>query len=71
MVAVTLAEALTRLADLINESTKRTVIIINGERAVRLTPIRIRKHGLRHFGSAAGRVHMSHDFDEPLADFAG
>lgn len=26
--------------------------------------------GERHFGSAAGRVHMSKDFDEPLADFA-
>ena len=67
---MTIAEALTRLADLINEAAKRTVVIISGERAVRLTPVRVPKHRARHFGSAAGRVHMTADFDGPLADFA-
>jgi antitoxin (DNA-binding transcriptional repressor) of toxin-antitoxin stability system len=70
MAAVTIAEALTRLADLINQAAKRTVVIVSGDRAVRLTPVRVPKHVARRFGSAAGRVHMAANFDEPLADFA-
>jgi antitoxin (DNA-binding transcriptional repressor) of toxin-antitoxin stability system len=68
--AVTVAEALTRLADLIHEAAKRTVVIVSGERAVRLTPVRPLKPRPRHFGSAAGRVHLRNDFNEPLKDFA-
>jgi antitoxin (DNA-binding transcriptional repressor) of toxin-antitoxin stability system len=70
MAAVTVAEALTRLADLINEARKRTVVIVAGDRAVRLLPVPPPRNGERRFGSAAGRVHMAPDFDEPLADFA-
>jgi antitoxin (DNA-binding transcriptional repressor) of toxin-antitoxin stability system len=68
--AVTVAEALTRLAELIGEAARRTVVIVAGDRAVRLTPVRAPQHRARHFGSAAGRVHIGKDFDEPLADFA-
>jgi antitoxin (DNA-binding transcriptional repressor) of toxin-antitoxin stability system len=69
MAAVTVAEALTRLADLISEAARRTVVIVAGDRAVRLTPVRPPQHHSRRFGSAAGRVHMAKDFDEPLTDF--
>lgn len=68
--AVTVAEALTRLADLISEAAKHTVVIVSVDRAVRLTPVRPPQRRARRFGSAAGRVHMGNDFDEPLADFA-
>jgi len=70
MASVTLREALTRLADLIDEATKRTVVIVSGDRAVKLTPVRSPQHRARHFGSAVGRVHLARDFDEPLTDFA-
>lgn len=67
---MTVAEALTRLVELINEAAKRTVVIVAGDRAVRLIPVRPPRHSARSFGSAVGRVHMAPDFDEPLADFA-
>ena len=70
MATVTVHEALTRLADLIDEATKRTVVIVSGDRAVKLTPVRAPQERARHFGSAAGRVHLTQDFDEPLTDFA-
>jgi antitoxin (DNA-binding transcriptional repressor) of toxin-antitoxin stability system len=70
MAAVTVAEALTRLAELISEAAKRTVVIVAGDRAVRLIPVRPPQHRARHFGSAAGRVHLAKDFDDPLTDLA-
>jgi antitoxin (DNA-binding transcriptional repressor) of toxin-antitoxin stability system len=70
MAAVTVAEALTRLAELIGEAAKRTVVIVAGDRAVQLIPVRPPQHRARHFGSASGRVHMAKDFDDPLTDFA-
>lgn len=70
MAAVTITEALGRLSELISEAARRTIVIVAGDHAVRLTPVRIPQHRKRHFGSAAGRVHMAADFDEPLADFA-
>jgi antitoxin (DNA-binding transcriptional repressor) of toxin-antitoxin stability system len=68
--SVSISEALTRLADLITEAAKHTVVIVSGERAVRLTPVRVPRHRARHFGSAAGRVHIGADFDKPLDEFA-
>jgi len=70
MGAVTINEALGRLAELIGEAARRTVVIVAGDRAVRLTPVRVPRHEKRRFGSAAGRVHVAPDFDEPLSDFA-
>jgi hypothetical protein len=62
--------AVTIIAELIHEAAKRTTVIVAGDRAVRLTPVRVPQHRVRHFGSAKGRVHLALDFDEPLADFA-
>ena len=42
--------ALKRLPDLIDEATKRTVVIVSGDRAVKLTPVRAPKQRARHFG---------------------
>ncbi len=70
MTAVTVAEAQARLADLIDEAEKGTVVIVSGNRAVKLTPVKPPEHRARRAGSAAGRVHLAPDFDEPLADFA-
>src|SRR5580704_3708659 len=39
MAAVTVAEALTRLADLISEAADHIVVIVAGDRAVRLVPV--------------------------------
>lgn len=57
------------MPELINEAAHRTVVIVAGDRAVRLTPVRVPRHRQRQFGCAAGRVHMAPDFDEPVADF--
>lgn len=70
MASVSLSEALARLAELIDDASKETVVIVSGERAVRLTPVKVPRHRSRHFGSAVGRVHMADDFDAPLTDFA-
>ncbi len=70
MAPIPLSEALGQLAELITKAAKSTVVIVAGERAVRLTPVRVPRQGRRHFGSAAGRVHMAADFDAPLDDFA-
>jgi hypothetical protein len=42
----------------------------HGDRAVRLTPVRVPQNRGRRYGSAEGRVHMARDFDELLTDFA-
>jgi hypothetical protein len=44
------APALKRLPDLIDEATKRTVVIVSGDRAVKLTPVRAPQQRARHFG---------------------
>jgi antitoxin (DNA-binding transcriptional repressor) of toxin-antitoxin stability system len=69
VVSVTIKEALARLADLIAEAATHTVVIVHGERAVRLTPVRVPKHRARRFGSAAGRVHVGAAFGEALTEF--
>jgi antitoxin (DNA-binding transcriptional repressor) of toxin-antitoxin stability system len=70
MAVVTVAEPLTRLADLISEAAQHTVVIVSGDRAVRRTPVRPPQPRVLRFGGAAGRVQMGKDFDEPVADFA-
>jgi antitoxin (DNA-binding transcriptional repressor) of toxin-antitoxin stability system len=65
--------AATRLAELM-ETAKRgePVVIVKGDQAVRLVPVALpsETHPRRRFGSAAGQIRMSPDFDAPLEDFA-
>ena len=70
MQQVTLDEAKTRLDDLIDAALQGDAvsIIADGERAVLLVPVSIRKQG-GHFGSARGLIEMADDFDAPLEDF--
>ena len=68
--AVPLQEALGRLGELIDAAHKETIIIVKGDRAVRLAPVSTPAKRTRHAGSAAGRIHMADDFDAPLDDFS-
>jgi antitoxin (DNA-binding transcriptional repressor) of toxin-antitoxin stability system len=67
---IKLEEAQQHLADLVDAAVKgETILIIADEHhAVRLVPMNISKPK-RQFGSAAGKITMSEDFDAPLADF--
>jgi antitoxin (DNA-binding transcriptional repressor) of toxin-antitoxin stability system len=70
MQQVTLDEAKTRLADLIDAALEgETVSIAKDERqVVQLVPLAPRRIPGR-FGSGKGKIWMSEDFDEPLEDF--
>ena len=71
MQTVTLEEAKTRLADLVNAAAAgEDVFIVKDEQwSVQLVPRTIERRK-RRFGSAKGMISMAPDFDEPLQDFA-
>jgi antitoxin (DNA-binding transcriptional repressor) of toxin-antitoxin stability system len=73
MLQIPLDIAATRLAELM-ETAKRgePVVIVKGDQAVRLVPVALPSEARRHrrFGSAAGQICISPDFDAPLEDFA-
>jgi antitoxin (DNA-binding transcriptional repressor) of toxin-antitoxin stability system len=67
---VTLEEAKTRLADLIDAALRgeEVAITMDDRQAVRLVPMRSGKRR-RQFGYAKGLIVMSEEFDAPLTDF--
>ena len=72
MHTVTLDEAKKSLVDLVEEASNggEIVILKGSEPAAKL--VAVDTHPVqRRFGSARGKVTMSKDFDEPLADFTG
>jgi len=70
MLKLTSHEAQTRLDELIQAVFDgETVVIETVDHAVQLVPSPPAKLP-RKFGSAAGMIHMSDDFDAPLDDFA-
>jgi antitoxin (DNA-binding transcriptional repressor) of toxin-antitoxin stability system len=69
MYQVNLAEAITRLRDLINAAVSgETVFIKNDHQVVQLVPV-LPSERRPQFGSAKGLIEMADDFDAPLADF--
>jgi antitoxin (DNA-binding transcriptional repressor) of toxin-antitoxin stability system len=67
---MTVGEGQTHLADPIDEATESAVVTVSGDLAAKVTPAQPPGQRVRRSGSAAGRVHVAPDFDEPLADFA-
>jgi antitoxin (DNA-binding transcriptional repressor) of toxin-antitoxin stability system len=69
MQQIAVRDAQSQLPNLIDEAVSgETVYIVgNGERMVQLVPIIAT--GRPKFGSAAGLVSMTEDFDAPLEDF--
>ncbi len=72
MKTVTLHEAKTHLSRLVRDALRGEEIVIARGRqpVVRLVPLP-EAYPQRTFGTAAGRVSISDDFDEPLDDFDG
>ena len=66
---VTVDEAQNQLPNLVDEAVSGETIYIIGhdERVVQLVPVVV--SGRPRFGSAAGLVSMTDDFDSPLEDF--
>ena len=66
---VTINEAQTQLPDLVNAAVGGDIVYITGggTRLVQLVPVGSTNRP--QFGSAAGLVSMSDDFDAPLEDF--
>lgn len=71
MQSVTMEKAAETLPELLNEVAGGHGVVItrDGEPIARLTPVSTRRPH-RQFGSAAGMISMSDDFDEPLEEFA-
>ncbi len=71
MQRVNLDEAIAHLTDLVDAAVQgETVLIVShDQRTVQLVPV-TPANPMRKFGSAAGLVTMSDDFDAPLSDFA-
>lgn len=69
MYQVNLAEAITRLRDLINAAISgEAVFIKNDHQVVQLVPVAPPQR-CPQFGSAKGLITMADDFGAPLADF--
>ncbi|MBE9146939.1 type II toxin-antitoxin system Phd/YefM family antitoxin [Planktothrix mougeotii] len=67
---VNLQEAETKLAELIEEAASGgEVVITRSDGAAFLIVPLVGAGSIPKFGSAKGKVIMSDDFDEPLADF--
>jgi prevent-host-death family protein len=64
-------EAKTHFSDLLEKAHQGTVIIVTrrGKPVAQLGPTKDHVTRLT-YGSAKGQIHMSADFDEPLADMA-
>lgn len=71
MQSVTMEKAAETLPDLLRDVLEGRDVVItrDGEPVARLTPVST-QHPHRQFGSAAGMISMSDDFDEPLEEFA-
>ncbi|HYH83529.1 MAG TPA: hypothetical protein VEX86_27285 [Longimicrobium sp.] len=63
------ADAQTRLAELIDKALGGEDVVIAREdgKAVRLVPVEM--YGVPRFGSARGLFTIAHDFDTPIDDF--
>lgn len=70
MTSVTLEEARSRLAELIEAAQSgEEVVISDADRPVaKLVPVAEQPHD-RKAGSAKGKIVIADDFDEPLVDF--
>jgi antitoxin (DNA-binding transcriptional repressor) of toxin-antitoxin stability system len=70
MQTVKLEEAQDQLEHLVDAAIKgETVVIDLGDgRSIQLVPLKQEQH-IRQFGSAAGLIELSDDFDTPLDDF--
>jgi antitoxin (DNA-binding transcriptional repressor) of toxin-antitoxin stability system len=64
-------DAQRQLSQLIDDAQHgKTVLILDeNEQAVQLVPVHPAPSKPRKAGSARGQIHMSADFDAPLADF--
>ena len=71
MQRVNLDEAIAHLTDLVDAAVQGETILIvsHDQQTVQLVPV-TPLTPVRRFGSAAGLVTMSDDFDAPLSDFA-
>ncbi len=69
MIQVNIGEAKARLSDLVGRALSGEEVIIARDNTpvLRLVPI-ASEAGPRAPGSARGQVHLSADFDEPIAD---
>lgn len=67
---VSIEEAKTNLPDLIDAAVKGEEVVIaeDGRHLVKLVPV-LGTNSRPQFGSAAGLITMSEDFEEPLEDF--
>lgn len=70
MSIVNLHQAKTHLSRLVDEAVRGGEVIIarSNKPLVKLVPVEEARPS-RRLGTAAGKVRMSEDFDEPLADF--
>lgn len=68
---INIEEAKTNLPELIDAALNGEEVVIakDDQHVVKLVPI-ARVKPRPQFGSAKGLISMSHDFDEPLEDFA-
>ena len=71
MITTNLDEAKARLADLIEAALQGEDVYIRSgvDRTARIVAVK-QKRAQPQFGSAKGRIEMTDDFEEPLADFA-
>lgn len=75
MVKIDSREAGLQLATLLNHAAAgQDVIILDGDRAFRLSPANDAKAAANErpgFGSWKGRIHIAPDFDAPLPEYSG
>ena len=71
MTKLDIAKAKSELERLVElaKNGEEIIITVKDRPVVKIVPVREEKRPLK-FGSAKGKITMSDDFDEPLADFA-